>query len=95
MATKIDKKMLEGLVFSGSKEEKDKKTGKRTWKAFSRPLTVGDIVSSGETFSRIVITTADGKKYTLKKGDGKGASSAGNEDKSGNDASADTGEGAK
>jgi hypothetical protein len=65
MAKEIDKKLLEGLTFSGSKAKKDEETGKKVWTPFSRPLTPDDILSVSEDGK--IIVTKDGKKYDLTK----------------------------
>jgi hypothetical protein len=78
MAKEIDKKLLEGLTFSGAKAKKDEKTGKTVWTPFSRPLKPDDIMSVSEDSN--IITTKDGKKYDLSKVKGKG-SKAGNDPK--------------
>jgi hypothetical protein len=65
MAKEIDKKLLEGLEFKGSKSKKDEKTGKKVWTPFTRPLTPDDILSVSEDGK--IIVTKDGKKYDLTK----------------------------
>lgn len=65
MAKDIDKKLLEGLTFSGAKSKKDEKTGKKIWTPFTRPLRTDDIMSVSEDGN--IITTKDGKKYDLTK----------------------------
>ena len=65
MKEKPDKKLLEGLEFSGATAKKDEKTGKKIWTPFSRPLTEEDILSSVETKNGFIITTKDGRKYKL------------------------------
>lgn len=61
----MDKKSLEGLVFTGAEGKKDKKTGKMVWTPFNRPLTEDDILSTSKDGK--VIVTKDGKKYDLTK----------------------------
>jgi hypothetical protein len=61
----MDKKLLEGLEFSGAKAKKDEKTGKTVWTPFKRPLTEDDILSTSKDGK--IIVTKDGKKYDLTK----------------------------
>jgi hypothetical protein len=61
----MEKKLLEGLEFTGAKGKKDEKTGKMVWTPFKRPLTEDDILSVSKDGK--VIVTKDGKKYDLTK----------------------------
>jgi hemin uptake protein HemP len=65
MAKDIDKKLLEGLTFSGATGKKNEKTGKMEWIPFTRPLTEDDILSGSKDGK--IIVTKDGKKYDLTK----------------------------
>jgi hypothetical protein len=61
----MEKKVLEGLVFTGAEGKKDEKTGKMVWTPFKRPLTEDDILSTSKDGK--IIVTKDGKKYDLTK----------------------------
>jgi hypothetical protein len=71
MEQNLDKALLKGLEFSGAKATKDKKTGKKIWTPFTRPLKEEDIMSSVETKDGFIITTKDGRKYRLPQDGGK------------------------
>lgn len=61
----MDKKLLEGLTFSGATSKKNEKTGKKEWTKFTRPLTEDDLLSVSKDGK--IIVTKDGKKYDLTK----------------------------
>ncbi len=60
---------LDGLVYVGTKVERVKdKTGERkVRKRVERPLAVGDILSWRIDGGQVVLVTADGKKYRVKR----------------------------
>ena len=65
MAEKIDKALLEGLTFSGSKAVKN--AGKTEYQKFTRELTPDDVLDFKDTGSAVTIVTKDGKKYSVAK----------------------------
>ena len=69
---KVDPKWLKGQIFRGKKEgEPVKKAGKKTktrvFIPFQRPLEVADILAFTVYSDEVIIATADGRKFRVKK----------------------------
>ena len=63
---KVELKHLAGLEHRSSKGEKDEK-GKMIYTPVKRPLVLDDITGQVDNGDSFVITTTDGRKYTVPK----------------------------
>ena len=69
---KVDSKWLKGQIFRGKKEgtpivKPGKKTKTRVFVPFERPLEAADILAFKVDGDEVVIVTADGRKFRVKK----------------------------
>ena len=72
----IDKALLKGLKFRGTKQEKykdkdDPKIERTKYTPFERPLAPEDVTGCVDYGDKVVITAADGRKHTIEKPEGK------------------------
>lgn len=67
--TKLMKKWIEGLIFTGSEAKVEKKDGRKLKKFIpvERPMTEEDVLSWKDYGKYVVIVTADGQKVQVEK----------------------------